>query len=62
MQDLVNAMNILGKKLVVHDFVKNMFNIDLCSDAYEWISFKLAYTIDTTKLHGFIPVWLWSSV
>ena len=50
-------IDMQGRKLYLHDFVKYLFNIGLYSNAYEPVSFKLKM-IDTAKLHILIPLWM----
>ena len=48
---LFSMLNIQGEKFAQVIFMKNMFNVGLCLDAYELISFKLGMMmIDMTKL------------
>ena len=52
------VITIQRKEHFLCDFVKNVFKIDLGSDTYEQIFFKLNMMIDTTKLYILIPMWM----
>ena len=49
-------INIQGVELYLSDFISKMFEIGLCSDIYEQISFKLIMMVGMTKLYILIPV------
>ena len=46
-------INIHGREFHLGDFMKNSFNIGLCSDTYELISFKFGVMVDMTKMYSF---------
>ena len=56
---LLCPFNIQGREPYLYDFVHNQqtFNVDLYSEIYWLISFKLSMMIDTTKFNIFISVW-----
>ena len=55
MLNTFHVISIQGRELYLHDCVKYIFNIGLCSDSFEPISFTLSMMIDTTKLCILIP-------
>ena len=58
MLNLCCASTIQGRELCWHDFMEYSFNIVMCQDTCEPIHFKLNMVLNTTKLYGWIPVWV----
>ena len=52
------VISVQGRELYSADFVRYTLNIDLHSEAYQPISFKLGLMIDTSKLDILIPVYM----
>ena len=55
-QNLFCAINIQEREPYLGEWMKYAFNIDLRSNTFGPISFKLGMMIDTTALYGLIPV------
>ena len=47
-----------GRELCWHDFKKYMFDMVMCQDTCEPISFELGMMLNTTDLYSLIPVWM----
>ena len=58
MQIMFHAINIQGRALYQTDFMTNTFNIGLCLDIFEPVSFKLGLVIAVPKVYTLVPVWM----
>ena len=57
-QTLFCEIDIQGREVCLHDFMKKSFSTGLRLDTCDWTGFKLDMVLDVTKFYSMIPLWI----